>query len=89
MFCHDSKARSKQVKQAIETIARFVAERLRPIEAEVSENDAVPDAVLAEMRELGLLHNFLVAHGLVLVLVQVEHVNLQPTQAGADHWSAR
>ena len=40
--------------QLIETIARFVAERLRPIEAEVSENDAVPDAVLAEMRELGL-----------------------------------
>ncbi len=38
----------------IETVRRFVAERLRPIEAQVAENDAVPDDILAEMRALGL-----------------------------------
>jgi acyl-CoA dehydrogenase len=40
--------------QLIETVRRFVAERLRPIEAQVSEDDKVPDDVVAEMRELGL-----------------------------------
>jgi len=40
--------------QLLEAVRRFVAERLRPIEAEVAENDAIPDAVLAEMRALGL-----------------------------------
>src|ERR1700728_281988 len=40
--------------QLIDTVRRFVAERLRPLEAQVAENDAVPDDVLAEMRELGL-----------------------------------
>src|SRR5579872_7162616 len=40
--------------QLIDTVRRFVAERLRPLEAQVAENDAVPDDVIAEMRELGL-----------------------------------
>ena len=40
--------------QLIETVRRFVTERLRPIEAQVAENDAVPDEIVAEMRELGL-----------------------------------
>ena len=38
----------------IDTIRRFVAERLRPLEAEVEVNDAIPDAVIAEMRAMGL-----------------------------------
>ena len=38
----------------IETVRRFVAERLRPLEAEVEANDAIPEAVIAEMRDLGL-----------------------------------
>lgn len=38
----------------IDTIRRFVAERLRPLEAQVSENDAVPDAIIDEMKALGL-----------------------------------
>ena len=38
----------------IDTVRRFVADRLRPLEAEVEENDAIPDAVVAEMRDLGL-----------------------------------
>ncbi|MGE0044175.1 MAG: acyl-CoA dehydrogenase family protein [Hyphomonadaceae bacterium] len=40
--------------QLIEGVRRFVTERLRPIEAEVSENDFVPDWALKEMAELGL-----------------------------------
>jgi acyl-CoA dehydrogenase len=41
-------------EQLIDTVRRFVAERLRPIEAEVAETDRVPDDILAEMRALGL-----------------------------------
>tara|TARA_R110002124_G_scaffold8520_10_gene45277 strand:- start:1097 stop:2248 length:1152 start_codon:yes stop_codon:yes gene_type:complete len=40
--------------QLISTIRRFVDERLRPIEDKVSEEDAVPDAIVNEMKELGL-----------------------------------
>ena len=40
--------------QLIDTVRRFVTERLRPLEAQVAENDAVPDEIIAEMRELGL-----------------------------------
>jgi acyl-CoA dehydrogenase len=40
--------------QLIDGVRRFVAERLRPIEAQVAENDAVPEDVLADMRALGL-----------------------------------
>jgi acyl-CoA dehydrogenase len=35
-------------------IRRFVDERLRPLEAEVSEKDAIPPSILDEMRALGL-----------------------------------
>jgi len=38
----------------LSTVRRFVAERLRPMEAQVEADDAVPDAIVAEMRELGL-----------------------------------
>jgi acyl-CoA dehydrogenase len=41
-------------EQLIDTVRRFVAERLRPLEAKVAEDDAVPDDILAEMRALGL-----------------------------------
>ncbi|MBB3694079.1 acyl-CoA dehydrogenase family protein [Sphingomonas sp. BK580] len=37
-----------------DTVRRYVAERLRPLEAQVEADDAVPDAVVAEMREMGL-----------------------------------
>ena len=40
--------------QLIDMVARFVAERLRPIEAQVAETDAMPDEIVAEMRSLGL-----------------------------------
>ncbi|UVO51496.1 acyl-CoA dehydrogenase family protein [Sphingomonas sp. SUN019] len=38
----------------LDTIRRFVAERLRPLEGAVEENDAIPDAIVQEMREMGL-----------------------------------
>ncbi|MBY8829941.1 acyl-CoA dehydrogenase family protein, partial [Hephaestia sp. CMS5P-6] len=38
----------------IEAVRRFVAERLRPLEAEVEAEDAIPQAVIAEMRDMGL-----------------------------------
>ncbi len=40
--------------QLLDMVRRFVSERLRPLEAQISETDEVPDAVVAEMRELGL-----------------------------------
>ena len=40
--------------QLLDAVRRFVAERLRPMEAEVAEADAIPDALVQEMRELGL-----------------------------------
>jgi acyl-CoA dehydrogenase len=40
--------------QLLETIRRFVDERLIPAEAEVAETDAIPARLVAEMRELGL-----------------------------------
>ncbi|MBY0521542.1 MAG: acyl-CoA dehydrogenase family protein [Sphingomonas sp.] len=40
--------------QLIDTVRRFVAERLRPLEAQVEEDDAIPGDVVREMRDLGL-----------------------------------
>ena len=41
-------------EQLIDTVRRFVAERLRPIEAKVAEDDAVPAEIVEEMKGLGL-----------------------------------
>ena len=38
----------------IDTLRRFVAERLRPLEAEVEANDAIPADVVQEMKDMGL-----------------------------------
>jgi acyl-CoA dehydrogenase len=40
--------------QLLDTVQRYVRERLVPLETEVAENDAVPPEVIAEMRDLGL-----------------------------------
>ncbi|HST37236.1 MAG TPA: acyl-CoA dehydrogenase family protein [Allosphingosinicella sp.] len=37
-----------------ETIRRFVAERLRPLEQKVADEDEVPEEIVGEMREMGL-----------------------------------
>ncbi|MFL5294858.1 MAG: acyl-CoA dehydrogenase family protein, partial [Phenylobacterium sp.] len=41
-------------EQLIDTVRRFVAERLRPLEAKVAEEDAMPADVVEEMKGLGL-----------------------------------
>jgi acyl-CoA dehydrogenase len=41
-------------EQLLATVRRFVSERLRPIEAQVAEDNAVPDHIVQEMKELGL-----------------------------------
>ena len=38
----------------IDAVRRFVAERLRPLEEKVADEDEVPDAIVREMREMGL-----------------------------------
>ena len=40
--------------QLIEAVRRFVSERLRPLEAKVAEDDAIPEEIVDEMRALGL-----------------------------------
>ena len=42
------------LREFLDSIARFVRERLVPAEAEVAESDTVPAAIVAEMRRLGL-----------------------------------
>jgi acyl-CoA dehydrogenase len=41
-------------EQLIDTVRRFVSERLRPLEAKVAEDDAMPVDVVEEMKGLGL-----------------------------------
>ena len=38
----------------IDTVRRFVTERLRPLEAQVEADDAIPEAVVQDMRDMGL-----------------------------------
>ena len=42
------------LKQFLEALDRFVRERLIPNEARVADEDAIPPAIVAEMREMGL-----------------------------------
>ena len=42
------------IQALVATVERFVAERLRPLEAEVSETDQIPPDVVQDMREMGL-----------------------------------
>ncbi len=40
--------------QLLDTVARFVAQRLRPLEPEIAREDKIPSAIVEEMRSLGL-----------------------------------
>jgi len=42
------------LEQLLATVRRFVRERLVPIEAQVAEDDAIPEAVKEEIRQMGL-----------------------------------
>lgn len=60
----------------IETVRRFVDERLRPLEAQVEADDAVPEEIVAEMREMGLFGLSIAPEygGLGLTMVEEMHV---------------
>jgi acyl-CoA dehydrogenase len=45
---------SETLDQLLETIRRFVRERLVPLEHQVAENDAIPAEIVSTMREMGL-----------------------------------
>jgi acyl-CoA dehydrogenase len=44
----------ESLDELVAAVARFVKERLVPIEGEVAENDKVPDSVIDEMKAMGL-----------------------------------
>lgn len=45
---------SETLDHLLETIGRFVRERLMPLEHQVAENDAIPADIILAMREMGL-----------------------------------
>src|SRR5688500_14411194 len=45
---------SETFEALIDTVRRFVTERLRPSEAEVEASDAIPPSIVAEMKAMGL-----------------------------------
>ncbi len=44
----------EMLNQFLDTISKFVRERLVPAENEVAENDAIPDDIVQEMKDMGL-----------------------------------
>jgi acyl-CoA dehydrogenase len=44
----------EMLEQLTDTVRRYTRERLVPLEAEVAEHDAIPDAIFADFREMGL-----------------------------------
>ena len=42
------------LNQLLDTLTRFVRERLRPLEAQIAADDKIPDDVIQEMKDLGL-----------------------------------
>src|SRR5271166_665884 len=44
----------ESLEELLAVVARFVKERLVPLEASVAESDKVPDAVIDEMKAMGL-----------------------------------
>ena len=42
------------LNQLLDTVSRFVRERLVPNEERIAEDDAIPAEIVAEMKELGL-----------------------------------
>ena len=42
------------LNQLLDTVSRYVRERLVPIEAQVAEENAIPEDVIEEMKEMGL-----------------------------------
>jgi len=64
------------LNQLLETVSRFVRERLVPLEDKVAEDDAVPDEIREELRELGLFGYALPEEYGGLALTMEEEVQL-------------
>ena len=45
---------SDTLQQLLDTLSRFVTERLRPLESQIATDDRIPEAVVDEMKALGL-----------------------------------
>jgi acyl-CoA dehydrogenase len=45
---------SDTLKQLLDTVDKYVENRLRPLESQVGNDDHIPDEVIQEMREMGL-----------------------------------
>ncbi len=45
---------TEMLNQFLDTISKFVRERLVPAENDVAENDAIPDDIVQEMKDMGL-----------------------------------
>ena len=45
---------SDTLQQLLDTLSRFVLERLRPLESQIAADDRIPDAIVKEMKDLGL-----------------------------------
>jgi len=45
---------SDTLQQLLDTLSRFVDERLRPLESQVAQDDAIPADVIRDMKDLGL-----------------------------------
>ena len=60
--------------QLIETVRRFVRERLVPLERQIADDDEVPESIVAEMRELGLFGLTIPAEYGGLALTMAEEV---------------
>ena len=45
---------SDTLQQLLDTLTRFVSERLRPLESQIAADDRIPDTIVKEMKDLGL-----------------------------------
>ncbi len=45
---------SDTLQQLLDTLSRFVDERLRPLESQVAQDDAIPEDIIRDMKDLGL-----------------------------------
>lgn len=45
---------SDTLQQLLDTLTRFVSERLRPLESQIAADDRIPEAIVDEMKALGL-----------------------------------
>jgi acyl-CoA dehydrogenase len=75
-------------QQLLETVRRFVKERLVPLEADVSRSDHVPESIKLEMRELGLFGLSIPQEFGGLGLTMEEEVRVTVSARRVSSWTA-